>query len=484
MNLKSSSRGRKRVFRKSVTRHPSISLGISLPNLQFISIAANRFTGKVPSFDQLHKLSRLSIVYNHLGSGNVDDLGFLSPLTNATSLIVLDTGNNNFGGELRKHIGNLSKKLEIFNIESNQIFGCIPSGIDGLVNMPAIYATKNKLSGSIPTEGVFKNASETLVAGNENLCGGRPDFRLPGCKFEQPKRRLSVKLKIIISAIAVLIGATFMLVGLHLCKSRKKKEKSASCSYGNELLKLSYQNPLKATNGFSSDNLIETGSFGSVYKGMLEQQQLTIAVKVLNLMRGGASKSFIAQCRALRNIKHRNLVRLLTACSGVDYRGNDFKVLVYEFMVNGSLDDWLHPALGSDEVRRTLNILQRLKIAIDIACALEYLHHHCETPIVHCDLKPSNVLLDEEMTGCVSDFRSSSIGIRGTIGYCPPEYGWEAKFLYLAIYIALAYFCWRFSRERGLLMICLDRHCQTCHTDYRSQPSSDAARCKHNLEEQ
>ena len=64
-----------------------------------------------------------------------------------------------------------------------------------------------------------------------------------------------------------------------------------------------------------------------------------IAVKVLNLMRQGASRSFIAECEALRNIRHRNLVRVLTACSSIDYHGNDFKAIVYEFMANGSLDD-------------------------------------------------------------------------------------------------------------------------------------------------
>ncbi|KAG8646036.1 hypothetical protein MANES_10G114950v8 [Manihot esculenta] len=108
-------------------------------------------------------------------------------------------------------------------------------------------------------------------------------------------------------------------------------------------------------------------------------------------------------------------------------------------MVNGSLEDWLHPTLGSDEVPKSLNIVQRLNIAIDVASALEYLHYQCGTPVVHCDLKPSNVLLDGEMVGHVSDFglvkflsngmldhstnHSSSLGIRGTIGYCPPEYG-------------------------------------------------------------
>ncbi|XP_048231338.1 probable LRR receptor-like serine/threonine-protein kinase At3g47570 isoform X2 [Ricinus communis] len=168
---------------------------------------------------------------------------------------------------------------------------------------------------------------------------------------------------------------------------------------------------------------------------------MVIAVKVLNLMRRGASKSFLAECEVLRNVRHRNLVKVLTACSGVDYRGNDFKALVYEFMDNGNLDDWLHPSptLGLDEVPRTLNIVQRLNIAIDVACALEYLHCHSGTTIVHCDPKPSNLLLDKEMSGHVSDFglvkflqdgnidfctnQSNSVGARGTIGYCPPEYG-------------------------------------------------------------
>ncbi|KAJ9683795.1 hypothetical protein PVL29_016341 [Vitis rotundifolia] len=111
-------------------------------------------------------------------------------------------------------------------------------------------------------------------------------------------------------------------------------------------------------------------------------------------------------------------------------------------MVNGSLEQWLHPTPTTAEASAPptkLNFLQRLNIAIDVACALDYLHHQCQTPIVHCDLKPSNVLLDTEMTGHVGDFgiakflpeaattvpeiQSSSIGIRGTIGYAAPEYG-------------------------------------------------------------
>lgn len=107
---------------------------------------------------------------------------------------------------------------------------------------------------------------------------------------------------------------------------------------------------------------------------------------------------------------------------------------MYEFMHNGSLEEWLHPVSGADktvEAPKRLNFLQRINIAIDVACALKYLHHDCQPATAHCDLKPSNVLLDHEMTAHVADFglakllppahlQTSSIGVKGTIGYIAP----------------------------------------------------------------
>ncbi|KAA8521708.1 hypothetical protein F0562_012381 [Nyssa sinensis] len=107
-------------------------------------------------------------------------------------------------------------------------------------------------------------------------------------------------------------------------------------------------------------------------------------------------------------------------------------------MVNGNLDTWLHPEVVEAN-SLTLNLLQRLNIALDVASALHYLHNECEIPIIHCDLKPSNILLDNDMIAHVSDFglarllsnaisnfsqqQFSSIGIKGSVGYVAPEYG-------------------------------------------------------------
>jgi serine/threonine protein kinase len=118
----------------------------------------------------------------------------------------------------------------------------------------------------------------------------------------------------------------------------------------------------------------------------------------------------------------------------VDSKGNVFKALLYEFMPNGSLDTWLHQK-GEGKSSKHLGLTQRLCIAVNIADALDYLHHDCGRPTVHCDLKPSNILLKDDMTALLGDFgiarfyadasstrtgSTSSIGVRGTIGYIAP----------------------------------------------------------------
>ena len=119
---------------------------------------------------------------------------------------------------------------------------------------------------------------------------------------------------------------------------------------------ISYKMLHQATNGFSLNNLIGSGSFGSVYKGVLEQHERLVAVKVLNLQTKGAPKSFMAECNVLRNVRHRNLLKILSCCSSINYNGDEFKALIFEFMTNGSLDMWLYPMTDCENQSKNLSL--------------------------------------------------------------------------------------------------------------------------------
>lgn len=427
-------------------------------NLETFVLSENNLTGIIPPelIGQLASAIQLDFSRNHLtGSlpnevGNLINLEYLNvsenmlfgPIPEALGRCIkiesLDMGGNFFQGTIPSSMGSLRGMQELY-LSRNNLSGTIPEFLEQFLFLRSLNLSYNKLEGMIPTKGIFKNASATSVNGNSKLCGGIPEFEFPKCKFPHSRKgALSNTLKLIISLACGIAGATLALAILYHCVLQREKKQQTSGDTNN-FLKVSYQILLKATDGFSSSNLIGKGSFGSVFKGVLDEGETAIAVKVLNLVYRGASRSFFAECDALRNIRHRNLLKVLSACSGVNYQGDDFKALIYEFMVNGSLDEWLHPTQAVAETierpKRSLSFSQRLNIAIDVSMALDYLHHHCERPIVHCDLKPSNVLLNDDMVGHVGDFglvrflprtsgnQSSSVGVKGTIGYAPPEYG-------------------------------------------------------------
>ncbi|XP_039067506.1 probable LRR receptor-like serine/threonine-protein kinase At3g47570 [Hibiscus syriacus] len=430
----------------------------NLINLESLRVSENHLSGHIPFNIELNTLqgsipSSLGKCQNLLVMDLSDNnlSGTIPPqvLGLSSMSIALDLSSNYLTGELPLEIENLEKLGEL-DVSRNRLSGFLPNNLGSCVGLEKLLLDGNSFEGPIPSSfsslrglvrldmsdnnlsGVFKNASATFVEGNNKLCGGIPELHLSRCNS---KTSSNTSLKIAI--VVVVFGVTLVFTSLLVLWFRKKKEQPTTTCVENSLLQLSYQMILKATDGFSMQNFLGSGSFGSVYKGILEESGETIAIKVLNLLNQRASRSFMVEC-ALKNIRHRNLVKVLTAISGVDYQGNDFKALVYEFMENGSLENWLHPstAINEPEMMRNLNFFQRVNVAIDVAHALEYLHHHCETPIIHCGLKPSNILLDEAMVGHLSDFglekflaedllnystnQSSSLGLRGTIGYAPP----------------------------------------------------------------
>ncbi|XP_019155487.1 PREDICTED: probable LRR receptor-like serine/threonine-protein kinase At3g47570 [Ipomoea nil] len=255
---------------------------------------------------------------------------------------------------------------------------------------------------------------------------------------KKTKHRKHPKLMVVVFAcvsVSLIFASFLAFLILHYCKKNDKSKEFSEQSTNLKLSKISYTYLHQATEGFNETHLIGSGSFGSVYKGRFQQGgEQIVAVKVLDLLKNGASKSFLAECKVLRNIRHRNLVPILTCCSSCDFMGNEFKALVYEFMENGDLDTWLHPH-SDGERTNVLSVLQRLNITIDVASALDYLHNDCEPPVIHCDLKPSNILLDKDFTAHVGDFglsrlysltigdspgKSSTLELKGSIGYIAP----------------------------------------------------------------
>ncbi|XP_022765843.1 probable LRR receptor-like serine/threonine-protein kinase At3g47570 [Durio zibethinus] len=458
----------------------------NIPKLYKLHLQKNKFTGSIPSsFENLNSLQDLDLSQNCLNGTipkNVIGLSSLtislnlaqnqligtlpSEVSNLKNLGYLDVSDNHLSGEIPSGLGSCVT-LEHLYMEGNLFEGTIPNSFRSLRGLQNLDLSRNNLSGQIPeylqhfslvtlnfsfnefegavpTTGVFKNATAFSFVGNKKLCGGIPELKLSPCSNSNSKKgNMSQRLEFIIGLLFGLLGLVLIMSLLIVNRLRRvKREPAVPLSIEKDLLlKVTYASLLKATDGFSSENVIGTGSFGSVYRGILDQNETVVAVKVLYLHQTGALKSFMAECETLSNARHRNLVKLLTACSSVDFQGNEFKALVYEFMPNGSLESWLHPfpnagGNGVEDDLRILSHLQRVNIAIDVASALEYLHHHCQTPIVHRDLKPSNILLDNDMTAHVSDFglanfileatershpnQSSSAGLKGTIGYAAP----------------------------------------------------------------
>ncbi|KAL9381573.1 hypothetical protein Peur_027230 [Populus x canadensis] len=400
----------------------------------YLVLSENQLSGSLPfEVGKLKHLGHMDISKNRL-SGEIP-----ASLGSCESLEHLSLDGNFFQGPISESLRYL-RALQDLNLSHNNLTGQIPKFLGDFKLLQSLDLSFNGLEGEVPMHGVFENTSAVSIAGNKNLCGGILQLNLPTCRS---KSKFSTKLTLIVAIPCGFIGLIFIASFLLLCclkKSLRKTKYEFSCEM--PFRTVAYKDLLQATNGFSSGNLVGAGSFGSVYKGVLAFDGVIVAVKVFNLLREGASKSFMRECAALLNIRHRNLVKVLYAYAGVDLQGDDFRALVYEFMINGSLEEWLHPNQTLDQEvdgPKHLNLIQRLNIAIDVANALDYLHNQCKMPIVHCDLKPSNVLLDGDMTAHVGDFgllkflseascqssssQISSVGLKGTVGYAAPEYG-------------------------------------------------------------
>ncbi|CAI5472909.1 unnamed protein product [Closterium sp. Yama58-4] len=181
----------------------------------------------------------------------------------------------------------------------------------------------------------------------------------------------------------------------------------------------------RATGGFSEKNFIGEGGFGRVYKGWLESTGQVVAVKQLDRNGVQGNREFLVEVLMLSLLHHPNLVNLIGYCADGDQR-----LLVYEFMPRGALEDHLHDL---PEGRASLEWSKRMRVAAGAAKGLEYLHEEASPPVIYRDFKSSNILLDENWHPKLSDFGLAKLGpvgdkthvstrVMGTYGYCAPEY--------------------------------------------------------------
>ncbi|XP_039003591.1 receptor kinase-like protein Xa21 [Hibiscus syriacus] len=423
-----------------------ISLGDS-QQLQTLDLSWKRLNGSIS--EEIFKLSGLNyliLVHNMLSGPLPSEVG------NLKQLQVLHVSENNLFGELTSSISGCSSLLYL-NISMNNITGEIPDSLGSLIPLEVLDLSSNNLSGPIPHDlenlkrssdrKHLSNRSFFSIHGNGELCSSDREIarklELPQCKTERRQRNYYlIRILVPIAGASLLICLVSCFVWALIFRRKKNRVKG-----GKSLLSVKGLPPLityfaiqLATNNFAAKNLLGKGGFGLVYEGRFNN--LTLAVKVLELQQTKAVQSFLAECEALRNARHWNLVKIITSCSSVDHKGDQFKALVFEFMPNGNLDKWLYPE--DMESGTFLTIQQRLNIAIDVASAMDYLHNDCEPPVVHCDLKPANVLLDENMVAHVGDFglarflspspsqrENSTMGLKGSVGYIAPEYGLGSK---------------------------------------------------------
>ncbi|KAJ9159734.1 hypothetical protein P3X46_025213 [Hevea brasiliensis] len=389
----------------------------SLKDMLVLNLSSNSLDGKLPS-----EIGNLEVIYQMDLSKNQFFGGIPSEIGGLQQLIYLSLSRNKFQGPIPGSIGS-TVSLEYLDLSNNILSGVIPKSLEALSYLKYLNLSYNRLEGEIPSRGPFTNFTAQSFMHNVGLCGA-PQLGFKPCNAPSSPQKSIRFLKYVLLATA---SAILVLAFVYVLARRWRKKENSPASTWSDLLhiatcrRFSYQELMLATNGFNESNLLGKGSWSSVYRGMLVDG-MAVAVKVFNLQLEGALESFEAECEVLRNIRHRNLIKIISSCANVD-----FKALVMEFMPNGSLEALLHSN------SYFLDMLQRLNILVDVALAMEYLHYNYSTPVVHCDIKPSNVLLDENMVAHLGDFGISkllgeSISMTqtktlATIGYMAPEYG-------------------------------------------------------------
>lgn len=448
------------------------------PALSYWQLSNNSLEGTIPTDSTLNSTLTCIFLANNTLSGAIPVNISSSPLIN------LDLSNNRISGSI-PNMTRISHTLQSLDLSVNHLSGPMPIQSLNIMTFLSFYnfSCNMLLQGPIPNLNQFKNFNPNAYLHDTDLC--RPadptqqinyTSTMKVCTATSPSPAPAVPMRglvedgsrghlalvcILVSifgAIVVVLLAASMLALVLRCKSRRREArrqqqrregfegvsfseaednwggpsdpKDDFTSFGS-LKSLTYSDLVDATDNFNAANIIGDGGFGMVYKAKLACGT-AVAVKKLVLDGAQGEREFRAEMDTLGRIQHANLVPLLGYCREARLRE---RLLIYKFLCNGSLDDWLYE---SEERAATLSWERRLRIAHGTAQGLRFLHHECDPPIIHRDMKSSNILVDDAFNACLTDFGLARIMeahkthvstiVAGTPGYVPPEYGctWRA----------------------------------------------------------
>ncbi|PON70803.1 GPCR kinase [Parasponia andersonii] len=382
-----------------------------LLDLKTLDLHNTSLTGEIQNLGSLQRLEKLNMSFNRLTS-------FGSDLENLVSLQILDLQHNKLQGTVPDGLGEL-EDLHLLNLENNSLQGALPPSL-------------NRESLEVRTSG---NLCLSFSAMSCNDASSNPSsIETPQVTIFSKKQHTSSGYDHLAIILAVTGGALLALLCLSLAIFLyvRKKRSADEVAYTqrvavdirnwNSAKVFTHKEIKAATNNFKE--VIGRGSFGSVYFGKLQDGKL-VAVKVRFDKSQLGADSFVNEVCLLSQIRHQNLVSLEGFC----YESKQ-QILVYEYLPGGSLADHLY---GPNSRKISLSWVRRLKIAVDAAKGLDYLHNGSEPRIIHRDVKCSNILLDVEMNAKVCDFGLSkqvtqadathvTTVVKGTAGYLDPEY--------------------------------------------------------------
>ncbi|XVF72240.1 hypothetical protein PTKIN_Ptkin12aG0104600 [Pterospermum kingtungense] len=376
-----------------------------LLDLKILDLHNTSLSGAIQNLGSLQHLQKLNLSFNQLTS-------FGSELDSLVNLQVLDLHNNSLQGTVPDSLGEL-ENLHLLNLENNKLQGTLPLSL-------------NRESLEVRTSGNLCLSFSTMACNDAS----NPTIETPQVTILANRKHNQHRyLAIILGAAGGAVFALLLISLLVILYIKKRKTEATYTSSAvidmrnwNAARIFSYKEIKAATNNFKE--VIGRGSFGSVYLGKLSDGKL-VAVKVRFDRTQLGADSFINEVHLLSKIRHQNLVCLEGFC----YESKQ-QILVYEYLPGGSLADHLY---GPNSQKVSLSWVRRLKIAVDAAKGLDYLHNGSDPRIIHRDVKCSNILLDSQMNAKVCDFGLSkqvtqadathvTTVVKGTAGYLDPEY--------------------------------------------------------------